>query len=134
MCLFKLSWPHPLCFPALEYSVDAFLHRDRCRGDLDTLCYCVLFYSLLLNMETLVYKSSLHVWEKFIGIGSAQALFSPDSLPKGSFSHFLHLFLSISQNVGDRKSRSLASSLWAFTSIFHMHYETQLIKLHKFLP
>lgn len=86
-------------------------------------------------METLVYKSSFHVWEKFIGIGSAQALFSPDSLPKGSFSHFLHLFslhLSLSQNVGDRESRGVASSLWAFTSIFHMHYETQLIKLQVF--
>lgn len=42
------------------------------------------------------------------------------------------LHLSLSQNVGDRESRGVASSLWAFTSIFHMHYETQLIKLQVF--
>lgn len=37
--------------------------------------------------------------------------------------------LSPSQNIGNWECRSLTSSLWAFTSIFHMHYETLLIKL-----
>lgn len=107
-----------------------FLHGERRRGDLGALCYHILFHSPLFHMEALVCESSFHVWEKSICNGSAQALFSPHSMPRGSFlfSHVLRLFLSLSQNTGDRKSRSLASSLWAFASIFHMHYETPLIK------
>lgn len=56
-----------------------------------------LCFILFLYMEDSV-ESSFHVWEKSICTGSAQALFSPDSMPGGSFpfSHFLHLFLSIS--------------------------------------
>ena len=109
---------------------DKFLHGERRRGDSGALCYHILFYSPLFYMEALVCESSFHVWEKSICNGSVQALFSPDSMPKGSFlfSHVLRLFLPLSQNIGDRKSRSLASSLWAFASIFHMHYETPLIK------
>lgn len=57
-------------------------------------------------------------------------LCSLQTLPRGSFSHCFSL--SQSQNDGDRESRSQAASLWAFTSIFHMQYETQLIKLQVF--
>lgn len=46
--------------PALKYSVDAFLHHEWRRGDLESLCCFFLFYS---HTEAPVQKSSFHVWD-----------------------------------------------------------------------
>lgn len=123
-------------FSRSRMQLEAFLRGKRRRGDLETLYFCILFDSLQLYMEVLVNTSSFHVWKspsvlELLRLCSLQTI----CLLSGFFSHFLCLFRSISlwQNFGDRESKSVASSLWICSSIFHMHYETQLIKLQVWL-
>lgn len=127
-----LNFPGHFLYVFHHYNVQkrAKVQRTPLRRDLEVLHYRILFYSFLFYMEMMVGESSFHVCVK----RSAHALFTPYWMPSGSLP-FVTLLLSLSskfslsQNIGNREFKSLASSLWAFASIFHMHYETLLIKL-----
>lgn len=121
-CVYLKFPGHFLYVVQQQNAVDGkFLCQERRRGNVEVLCFHILLHSALFYMEALVCEFSFDVLVKSICFGSAWSLFSPDCMPRG--------FFSPSQNIHYRGSRSLALSLWALASIFHMHYETQLIKL-----
>lgn len=79
---FYLSFPGHFLY-VCQHKSTALMHS--CIGnnteEIRRLCYFILSDSPLLYVEPLVYKFGKN--------SCAQALYSPSSLPKGSFSHFI---------------------------------------------